>query len=70
MKRSKPFIENHEDLEREHLRDAVYLQAEREEEEKRIMDEILQEERKLPAKIYVHSEVIKEYESKTNTLPF
>lgn len=53
MKRSKPFIEFHEDFEREALKDFVYLQADREEEEHRIMQEILEEEHRLPAKIVV-----------------
>lgn len=70
MKRSKPFIEFHEDFEREHLKDFVYLQADREEEEQRIMQEIMEEENRLPAKIEVIYETKEKDESKTDTLPF
>jgi hypothetical protein len=70
MKRSKPFIEFHEDFEREHLKDFVYLQADREEEEQRIMQEIMEEENRLPANIEVIYEIKEKDESKTDTLPF
>jgi len=69
MKRPKPFIEFHEDFEREHLKDFVYLQADREEEQ-RIMQEIMEEENRLPASITVVYEIKERDESKTDTLPF
>ena len=42
-----------EDFERESLKDSVYLQADREEYERRIMQEIMEEEYRLPARITV-----------------
>jgi hypothetical protein len=42
-----------EDFEREFAKDLVYLQADREEYERRIMQEILEEENRLPAKVTV-----------------
>ena len=69
MKRSKPFIEFHEDFEREHLKDFVFLQADKEEEEQRIMQEIMDDENRLPATIVVY-EIKEKDELKTDTLPF
>ena len=60
MKRSKPFIEFHEDFEREAAKDSVYLQADQYERERQIMQEIMEEENRLPAKITVI------YENKTH----
>jgi len=62
-----------EDFEREHLKDVVYLQAARLEEEARIMQEINEEENRLPAKISVVYKPAKQPqpdELKDNTLPF
>lgn len=70
MTRSKPFIEFHEDFEREHLKDFVYLQADREQEEQRIMQEIIEEENRLPANIEVIYEIKEKDEFKSDTLPF
>jgi hypothetical protein len=63
-----------QDHEREHLKDLLFIHADRLEEEKRIMDEINEEEHKrLPAKIYVFKTTFQptvKDESKNNTLPF
>lgn len=58
-----------EDFEREHLKDFVYLQAARVEEEIRIMQEINEEENRLPAKITLLPEM-KKNEPESNPLPF
>ena len=42
-----------EDFEREAAKDSIYLQADREEYERRIMQEIMEEEYRLPARITV-----------------
>lgn len=59
-----------EDFEREHLKDAVYLQ----EEQQLIMKEINEEEHRLPAKIEIIGELPpkqkEEHEVERNTLPF
>lgn len=55
-----------EDFEREHLKDSVYLQATQAE----IMQEINEEEHRLPATITLLTPVPKHHESKVNPLPF
>lgn len=57
-----------EDFEREHLKDAVYLQ----EEQQLIMKEINEEEHRLPAKVFIIGQLPKpqENEVERNTLPF
>lgn len=72
MKRSKPFTEFHEDFEREHFKDSVYLQADRARTEEEIMQEIIEEENRLPAKITVIYENTKQPDDqlKDNALPF
>jgi hypothetical protein len=58
-----------EDFERESLKDVVYLQADREEYERRIMQEIMEEENRLPAKItIVYENKTQPDELKDNTL--
>ena len=62
-------IKNAEDFEREALKDAVYLQ----EEQEMIMKEIMEEEHRLPAKVYIIEEQPKSKENesvKRDTLPF
>ncbi len=62
-------IKNAEDFEREHLKDVVYLQ----EEQEMIMKEIMEEEHRLPAKVYIIEEQPKSKENesvKRDTLPF
>jgi hypothetical protein len=58
----------HEDFEREHLKDSVYLL----EEQERIMQEILEDEHRLPAKVTVIYEKKPQPhdELKDNALPF
>lgn len=71
MIRSKPFIELHQDYEREHLRDLAYLQATELEQELLIMREINEEEHRLPAKVLVIYEKQSQLdEVKDNPLPF
>jgi hypothetical protein len=70
MHRQKPFIELHEDFEREHLKDLVYLQAQQAEEEQRIMKEINDTENRLPAIIKLVTPVEHYDELKINSLPF
>ena len=55
-----------EDFERESLKDSVYLL----EEQQLLMQEIMKEEHRLPAKIQVITEIPTEHEVKHNTLPF
>lgn len=57
-----------DDFEREHLKDAIYLQ----EEQELIMQEIMRNENRLPAKIYILGNLPKpkEDEVEHNTLPF
>ena len=61
-------IKNAEDYEREHLKDVVYLQ----EEQEKIIKEIMEEEHRLPAKIFIIGQLPKpkENEVERNTLPF
>ena len=61
-------IKNAEDFEREALKDAVYLQ----EEQEMIMKEIMEEEHRLPAKIFIIGQLPKpkENEVERDTLPF
>ncbi len=60
-----------EDFERDYLKDVVYLQADREEEEKRIMQEINEEEYRLPATVTViYENKTQPDELKDNTLSF
>lgn len=69
MKMTKNNCMKTEDFEREHLRDVVYLQAAQAEEEARIMQEINEEENRLPAKITLLPE-LKKNEPEINPLPF
>jgi len=60
---------NSSDYEREHLKDVVYLQ----EEQERIMQEINEEEHRLPAKVYIIEEKPKPEKNEfveRDTLPF
>jgi hypothetical protein len=61
-----------EDFERESLKDIVYLQADREAYERKIMQEIMEEEHKrLPAKITViYENKTQPNDIKDNTLSF
>lgn len=62
-----------EDFEREHLKDFVYLYADQARTEEEIMQEIIEEENRLPAKITVIYENTKQSqpdELKDNALPF
>jgi len=61
-------IKNAEDYEREHLKDVVYLQ----EEQEKIIKEIMEEEQRLPAKIFIIGQLPKpkENEVERDTLPF
>lgn len=61
-----------EDFEREALKDSVYLQAARLEEEATIMKEIMEDENRLPATIEIIGTLpkLKKDEVERDTLPF
>lgn len=60
-----------EDFEREHLKDVVYLYADFARTEEDIMQEIIEEENRLPARITVIYQNTKQAdELKDNALPF
>lgn len=56
------------DLERDYLKESVFLQADQEQEYLKLKQEINEEEHRLPAKITVINLKPKAYESKSNTL--
>lgn len=62
----------YEDFEREHLKDVIYLYADQARTEEEIMQEIIEEENRLPAKITVviHQNTKIADELKDNALPF
>ena len=72
MKTSKPLIEFHEDFERDYLKDVIYLQADLARTEEDIMQEIIEEENRLPARITVIYQTKQPHpdELKNNALPF
>ena len=55
-----------EDFERESLKDVIYLQ----EEQAKIMQEIVEDEHRKPAKIYIVKEPKLQEDDKLNILPF
>lgn len=59
-----------EDYEREYLKESVYLQADFIRTQEDIMQEIIEEENRLPATITVITPVRKHDKSKVNPLPF
>ena len=60
-----------EDFEREYLKDLVYLQADQAEKERQIMQEINEEEHRLPARITViYENKLQPNDIKDNTLSF
>lgn len=59
-----------EDYEREYLKESVYLQADFIRTQEDIIQEIIEEENKLPATITVITPARKHDESKVNPLPF
>jgi len=60
-----------EDFERDYLKDVVYLQADKARTEEEIMQEIIEEENRLPAKITViYENKLQPDELKDNALPF
>jgi bifunctional N-acetylglucosamine-1-phosphate-uridyltransferase/glucosamine-1-phosphate-acetyltransferase GlmU-like protein len=60
-----------EDFERDYLKDVVYLQADKARTEEEIMQEIIEEENRLPAKITViYENKPQPDELKDNALPF
>lgn len=62
-----------EDFEREHLKDSVYLQADLIRTQEDIMQEIIEEENRLPARItviYQNTKQPQPDELKDNALPF
>jgi hypothetical protein len=60
-----------EDWEREHLKDVVYLQADKLRTEEEIMQEMIEEENRLPANItVVYPKTFKPDDIKDNALPF
>jgi len=61
-----------EDFERDYLKDVVYLQADKARTEEEIMQEIIEEENRLPAKITViyENKQPQPDELKDNALPF
>lgn len=60
-----------EDYEREHLKEMIYLQADKARTEEEIMQEIIEEENRLPAKITViYPKTFKPDDIKDNALPF
>ena len=72
MKTSKPLIEFHEDFERDYLKESVYLQADLARTQEDIMQEIIEEENRLPARITVIYQTKQPHpdELKNNALPF
>jgi len=56
-----------EDFERDYLKDSLYLQADQYEKERQIMQEINEEEHRLPARITVINPQLDEF--KDNTIP-
>lgn len=61
-----------EDFEREYLKDVVYLQADKARTEEEIMQEIIEEENRLPAKITLLTSLPEpqKNEFESDTLPF
>jgi hypothetical protein len=61
-----------EDFEREYLKDVVYLQADKARTEEEIMQEIIEEENRLPAKITIVTSLPEpqKNELESNSLPF
>jgi hypothetical protein len=57
-----------EDFERESLKDSVYLQADRFEKESQLMQEIMEEEYRLPARITVIKSQPHEFKDNTVSL--
>jgi len=56
----------HEDYEREHLKDVIYLQ----EEQQAIMKEIMEDEHRKPAEIYIVKVPKPKEDEQLNVLPF